>query len=159
MRASLGEVFYNVAVTPAEMWRNVGREFQRVRLDRQWKPIDVQRAGGPTYKTVQAIEAGRAGTVKNLEKYANALQLSLVDVLHGVVSSRLTPLSPEAAQIVRKFAETTVAGRTALVALTNALPPAETPVGPALKPADAATLPKPARSRPAPRAATRRSGP
>ena len=122
------------------MWQDVGKVLQRARLDRQLKPIDVQRAGGPTYKTVQAIEAGRAGTTKNLEKYAIALQLSIVDVLHGVLASRVTPLSPEAAQVVRKFAETTVAGRTALLAMAIALESA--PVAPP-PPPDAATPPKP----------------
>jgi hypothetical protein len=80
VRASLGEVFYNVTVTPTEMWQAVGLELQRVRLARKLKPIQVERAGGPTYKTVQAIEDGRAGTVKNLEKYAEVLNISIVDV-------------------------------------------------------------------------------
>jgi hypothetical protein len=65
------------------MWQAVGLELQRVRLARKLKPIQVERAGGPTYKTVQAIEDGRAGTVKNLEKYADVLNISIVDVLHG----------------------------------------------------------------------------
>jgi hypothetical protein len=156
VRASLGEVFYNVMVTPAELWQAVGQALQRARLDRKWKPITVERAGGPTYKTVQAIEAGDAGTVDSLDKCARALGLSIVDVLHAVLESRVTPLSPEAAQVVRKFAETTVAGRTALLAMANALPQADVgrPVPP---PADAATPPAPGRSRPAPRAVRRRS--
>lgn len=157
--AALGEVFYNVTVTSAEMWQAAGLVLQRARLDRKWKPIDVERAGGPTYKTVQAIEDGRVGNVKNLEKFAEALQISLVDVLHGVLASRVTPLSPEAAQVVRKFAETTVAGRTALLAMANALPHGEPTPRPAPKPADAATPPKPGRSRSVPRGTTRRSGP
>jgi hypothetical protein len=133
------------------MWRAVGLELQRVRLSLKKKPIEVERAGGPTYKTVQAIEDGRAGNVKNLEKYAAALNISIVDVLHGVLTAHLTPLSPEASHLVRKFAETTVEGRTALIAMSNAVP---TP-GSAL--ADAATPVTPGRSRAVPRAATRRS--
>jgi hypothetical protein len=157
VRASLGEVFYNVTVTPAELWKAVGVALQRARLDRHEKPIDVERAGGPTYKTVQAIEAGDAGTVDSLEKCARALDLSIVDVLHAVLESRVTPLSPEAAQIVRKFAETTVAGRTALLATANALPLAETPAGPPLKAAGAGTPPKAGPPRPGRRAARRRT--
>jgi hypothetical protein len=45
VRASLGEVFYNVTVTPTEMWQAVGLELQRVRLGRKLKPIQVERAG------------------------------------------------------------------------------------------------------------------
>jgi hypothetical protein len=157
VRASLGEVFYNVTVTPAELWKAVGQALQRARLDRHEKPIDVERAGGPTYKTVQAIEAGDAGTVDSLEKCARALDLSIVDVLHAVLESRVTPLSPEAAQIVRKFAETTVAGRTALLATANALPLAEPPAGPPLKAAGAGTPPKAGPPRPGRRAARRRT--
>jgi hypothetical protein len=157
VRASLGEIFYNVAVTPAELWKAVGVALQRARLDRHEKPIDVERAGGPTYKTVQAIEAGDAGTVDSLEKCARALDLSIVDVLHAVLESRVTPLSPEAAQIVRKFAETTVAGRTALLATANALPLAEAPPAPPLKPVGGATPPKARAPRPGRRAAGRRT--
>jgi hypothetical protein len=124
-----------------------------VRLSRKLKPIQVERAGGPTYKTVQAIEDGRAGTVKNLEKYAEVLNISIVDVLHGVLTARTTPLTPEAAHLVRKFAETMVEGRTALIAMSNAVP---TP-GPAPTPADAATPSAPGRSRVVQRAATRRT--
>jgi hypothetical protein len=91
--------------------------------------------------------------VKNLEKYADILNISIVDVLHAVLTARTTPLSPEAAHLVRKFAETTVEGRTALIAMSNAVP---TP-GPAPTPADAATPSAPGRSRAVPRAATRRS--
>jgi hypothetical protein len=156
VRASLGEVFYNVAVTPAELWKAVGLALQRARLDRHEKPIDVERAGGPTYKTVQAIEAGDTGTVDSLEKCARALDLSIVDVLHAVLESRVTPLSPEAAQIVRKFAETTVAGRTALLATANALPLAEPPPAP-LKSAGAGTPLKGGPPRPGRRAARRRT--
>jgi hypothetical protein len=128
VRASLEEIFYTVPVTPSELWKAVGRALQRARLDRHLKPIHVERAGGPSYKTVQAIEAGEAGTVESLEKCARALGLSIVDVLHAVLESRVTPISPEAAQVVRKFAETTVEGRTALLATANALPVAARPL-------------------------------
>jgi hypothetical protein len=146
LRASLGESFYNVPVTPAEMWQQVGRQLERARLDRKWRPIDVERAGGPSYKTVQAIEAGDAGHVDSLEKCARALDLSIVDIVHAVLASTVTPLSPEAAHVVRKFTETTVAGRQALLAMANALPPAPGPTGPASPPAAAApVMPRPPR--------------
>jgi hypothetical protein len=157
VRASLGRIFYNVNVTPAELWRDVEKQFRQARLDKQWTPLDVQRAGGPTYKTVQAIEAGRAGNVKNLEKCADALEISFIAVLDAVLAARVTPISPEASYIVRKFVETTVAGRTALLAMANALP-VETPPAAASTPTGAATPPAPGRSRPGLKAAARRSG-
>lgn len=116
-------------VTPADMWQAVGKELQRARLARKWKPIDVERAQGPSYKTVQAIENGEAVNIESLDKCARALQLSIVDVLYAVLASRETPLSPEAAHIVRKFNETTIAGRQAILSVANALPPAQSTTG------------------------------
>lgn len=157
MRTALGEVFYNVSVTPAEMWRGVGKVFQDARLEKGWTLTDVQDHGGPTYKTVKAIEAGKAGNVENLKKTAEALNLSIVDVLYSVLSAREKKLSPEAAFVVRRFEETTVGGRTALVATAAAVETAapEAPIQPT--PADVETLVTPGRSRAVPRAATRRS--
>jgi hypothetical protein len=125
VRPHVEEVFYNVPVTAAELWQLVGQRLLHARVDRHWKPIDVERNGGPSYKTVQAIEVGDVGTVDSLDKCARALGLSIVDVLDAVLTSQSTPLSPEAAHVVRKFAETTVAGRTALLSMANALPSAE----------------------------------
>lgn len=122
MRAALGESFYNVAVTAGELWRAVGKKLELARHERKWRPMDVERAGGPSYKTVQAIELGQAGNVKGLEKCARALDLDLVDILYAVLESQVTPLTPEAAHVIRAFSETTVAGRTAMLALANALP-------------------------------------
>jgi len=94
-----------------------------VRLSRKLKPTDVERRGGPTYKTVQAIENGDAGRIGSLDRYARALQLSVVDIFDSVLTSQKTPLSPEAAQLVRQFNEMTVAGRQALLAMATALSP------------------------------------
>lgn len=150
MPEPLGRVSYTVGtVTSAELWQAVGSELQRARLARKWKPIDVERAGGPSYKTVQAIEAGDVGTVESLDKCATALHLSVVDVLYAVLASRETPLSPEAAHVVRKFATTTIAGRSALLQVANALPLQETTTGIAPIPDGAAAPAAPRRSRPA----------
>jgi hypothetical protein len=125
---TLEEISYTVgAVDLEELLQAVGEHLQRARLQRKWKPIHVERAGGPTYKTVQAIENGEAGHFESLEKFAKALELSIVDVLYAVLASRETPLSPEAALLVRRFNETTVAGRQALLAMATALPPAAEP--------------------------------
>jgi transcriptional regulator with XRE-family HTH domain len=157
VRATLEETFYNVDVTPAELRQGVGQALERARLNRKWKPIDVERAGGPSYKTVQAIENGDLGTVESLEKCARALGVSIVDVLYSVLASRETPLSPEAAQIVRIFSETTVAGRTALLALANALPRAAETSGTPPIPDGEATPSKPRPPRPVPKGSARRT--
>lgn len=157
MRATLEESFYNVSVTSAEMWQAVGKVLASKRLDRRWRPIDIQRAGGPSYKTVQAIDAGDVGTVESLEKYAGALKLSIVDILHSVLESRLTPLTPEAAHVVRKFAETTVDGRTAILAVANAVPPAAQTTGIPPIPGAAGTPTTPRPPRPGPQVTKRRT--
>jgi hypothetical protein len=110
------------------MWRALGKYLRDARLDRQLRPTDVERAGGPSYKTVQAIEDGQAGNTESLDKYATALGLQLPDIINAVLEARETPLSPEAAYIVKIFNETTIAGRAALLAMANALPPARSDV-------------------------------
>lgn len=158
MRAALGESFYNVDVTPAELWTAVGRELQRVRLAKGWKPIDVERAGpdAPSYKTVQAIERGEAGGVDSLDKCARALGVEIVDVIYSVLESRVKPLSPEAALVVRSFAETTVEGRTAMLALARAVPRADATTGTPPRPDGEGTPPRSRRSRPVRRGGGRR---
>lgn len=153
MRASLGEIFYNVSVTSGELWKEVGRTLKLKRVDRDWRPIDVERAGGPSYKTVQAIEKGRAGNVESLDKYAAALGLSLVDIIFGALAPD-TALSAEAAHVVRMFSQTSVEGRTAIVAMVNALPSGGAPP----LPAGAGVPVKPDRSRAVPPASKRRTG-
>jgi transcriptional regulator with XRE-family HTH domain len=111
------------------MWRAVGEHLQRVRLARKWTRTDVERAGGPSYKTVQAIEDGEVGNVESLDKCATALGLSLPDIINAVLEARETPLSPEAALIVKKFNETTIAGRTALLQVAYVLPPVRATAG------------------------------
>ena len=158
MRALLGETFYNVDVTSAELWLKVGKVLERQRVDLKWRPIDVERAGGPSYKTVQAIEDGTVGTVESLDKFARALNLSIVDILQSILASTVTPLSPEAAHVVRKFSRTNVAGRTAMLALANAV--VDEPTAPASMPPlpDAAESPaRPRPPRPARQVAARRT--
>lgn len=139
LQGSKGDNSYNVGVTPDEMWRAVGELLLVRRTRKQWNPIDVERAGGPTYKTVQAIELGEVGRVDMLEKHAHALGLSIVDIMRTVLDQTRAPLTPETEQIVRKFEQTTVEGRQALLALTRALPDAQpegVPRGPHRSPRD-----------------------
>ena len=161
MRAPLEESFYTVDVTSAEMLVAVGLVLQHERLKRKWTVSDVETNGGPSYKTVQTIEEGTPGTFESLDKCAHALGLELVDVLNAVLESRVKPLTPEAAMIVRVFNETTVECRTAFVALANAakaliLHAAEATES-APKPAAETTLPPSRPPRPALKATRRRS--
>jgi hypothetical protein len=136
----------------------VGLVLQRERLNRKWTLMDVQRHGGPSYKTVQTIEEGTPGAFESLDKCARALGLEIVDVLNSVLESRVKPLTPEAAMIVRVFNETTVDGRTAFVALANAAKAlvAAEGTGPS-KPAGETTPPTPRPPRPALKATRRRT--
>lgn len=124
LRAPEGDVSYNARVTPEELWRAVGELLLVQRNRRGWNASDVERHGGPTYKTVQAIERGDVGRVDLLARHAEALDLSLVDLLRSALTRTSKPLSPEAEQVVRKFERTTVEGRQALLALAQALPDA-----------------------------------
>lgn len=170
MRATLEEVFYNVDVTTADMLVAVGQALQRIRLDKKWKPIDVERADGPSYKTVQTIEEGNAGHVESLDKCARALGVEIVDILYSVLESRVKPLTPEASMIVRVFNETTVEMRTTFVALANAAKVLQAheqqaqkfhefaeAIGASPKPAGETTPPTPRPPRPAPKATRRRT--
>jgi len=154
----LEELSYTVeAVNLEELLQAVGEHLQRARLARKWKVTDVQHAGGPSYKTVQVIEEGKAGHIESLDKCARALGLSIIDVLYKVLASRETALSPEAAHMVRKFNETTIDGRTALLAMANALPPGRSARGTAPKPNGGAGPTAPRGSRPGPRGIKPRS--
>jgi hypothetical protein len=146
-----------VSVTPEELWRDVGKHFRQARLAKGWKFTHVERAGGPTSKTVQAIEAGHAGNVKNLVKCATALDIDFVAVLETVLSAHVTTLSPDASYLVRKFERTTVKGRSVLIGVADALPEEEVTTTPEPAPG-AGTPPGPDRSRPGPQGTTRRSG-
>lgn len=115
-------------VTADQLWRAVGELLLLQRSKRKWNPIDVERAGGPTYKTVQAIEQGEVGNVDKLALHAEALGLSLVDVLRAVLD-RSGVVNPEIEQLVRTYQQTTVDGRQAMLALARALPVSGPAVG------------------------------
>jgi len=132
-------------VTWEELWRAVGEQLQRARLKRKLTPLDVERHGGPSYKTVQAIEDGEIGNVNNVDRVARALGLSAVDIIYAVLAAREVPLSPEAALIIRKFNETTVEGRSVLVQVANVIPSAPATVAaPSATKAESEHRPRPA---------------
>jgi hypothetical protein len=127
MRGALEEIFYNARMQPDDLWRKLGKYLLGQRTDMGLKPIEVERRGGPSYKTVQTIDRGVIKSVQSVEQYAAAVGLNLADVLAELLTETKTPISAEAAQVVRKFEQTTVDGRSALLALARALPDAEEP--------------------------------
>jgi hypothetical protein len=142
------------------MLEGVGLALQQKRLRLKWTWSDVEHHGGPSYKTVQTIEEGKPGAFESLDKCAHALGLEIVDVLNSVLESRVKPLTPEAAMIVRVFNETTVDMRTAFVALANAAKAVQAAAStepPPPSPGEPTPLtPRPPRS--APKATKRRTG-
>jgi hypothetical protein len=114
-----------------ELWEAVGDLLRKQRLRRGWKYVtDVEKHGGPTYKTVQDIEDGKPKTIDALSKHAAAVGLTLVDVLHSALNRASKPTSPEAAQILRKFERATVQGRALMTALADQLQDAPEHGGP-----------------------------
>lgn len=138
MREVEGDFSYNAPVTPEDLWLAVGEILLVHRNRKKWNASDVERHGGPNYKTVESIEMGRVGRVDTLALHCEALGLSLVDVLRTALDKSSKKFSPEALKVVRKFESTTVEGRQAMLLLAVALPDAET------------TPPTPDRSPPAP---------
>jgi hypothetical protein len=135
--AELGVISYDAGVTDAEFWTGVGEQLmlQRTRMGLK-NASAVQRRGGPNYKTIANNEAGQIAHLASLREHAEALGLSVVDLFQTVLSrDGDRPFTPEAQQIVAKFEHTTIAGRTALLALAQALPD-EAPEGRSGLPSD-----------------------
>lgn len=120
--AFTGDLSYDSPVTGEELWRAVGRALRDHREDRRLNASDVHRAGGPTNKTVTAIDSGEIGNVESLTTYAEALGLSIADIIKSILAEGA--ISPEAAALVRIYDEDLrddVRSRTALVLAAEAL--------------------------------------
>lgn len=117
------------AVTAKQFWQAVGEQLLIQRTRKGWNPIDVERAGGPNYATVQAIERGEIGRVDKLAQHAKALSVDLVDVMTTVLKTDAPTLAPEERLLIRKYQTSSLRGRRALVAMAEALE-AETPEAP-----------------------------
>lgn len=125
-------------VTPEELWRAVGELLLVHRTRKQWNAVDVERHGGPSLKTVQSIELGEVGRVDVLARHAEALGLSIVDVLRAVLAPPVGPqLTPEAAAMLRRFEGLGVENREILRRLAQQLALAEEAVAAAAAPAPA----------------------
>lgn len=125
LRAGLEESSYNAHVTPDELWRAVGEILLVQRTRKQWNHSDVERHGGPNYKTVGSIERGKIGNLQKLTRHAEALGLSVVDVLRTALRSTSKPLTPEADTLLRRFGQIGVKGRGVLLSMAQVLPDAD----------------------------------
>jgi transcriptional regulator with XRE-family HTH domain len=97
----------NYAVTHAEFWRAVGEELRNIRFRKGWNTVaDVERAGGPTGKTLANQEKGVVANIQSLEQHCEALGVSLVAVFRTLLvrDQKLEPLSAEQWTLVELFA-------------------------------------------------------
>lgn len=113
--------------TADHVWRDIGRQFRARRLALHWSAKDVERNGGPTYKTVLTVERGDTARVELLERHADTLGLTLLDVLRSAVGT--ASLSHDALAVARAYEQTHPQGQAALLAMARvltALPPPRT---------------------------------
>jgi hypothetical protein len=115
------KLIYTSDVTAGEMWRAVGKLLTDARESKDWKWSDVEKHGGPSYHVIKDQERGHPKSVSGLERHAKALGLSIVDVLAAVLIQAASPISLEAAAILRAYEQSPVAGRQALVQTARAL--------------------------------------
>lgn len=107
-------------MTADAFWKHVGETLLLLRTRRGWDQVDIERqGGGPNHKTVKAIESGNIGTIDKLTAHADALGVSIVDVIRSVLSPQ--PLSPEAQYVIRAYEDAGLKGRQALLAMAQAI--------------------------------------
>lgn len=107
-------------VTSDDFWKRVSEQLLLRRTRKGWNPIDVDRAGGPGYGTVQEVDRGHIATITTLNKYAKALGLTVPDLFSAVLNGG-DETGAEVAKLARVYRDATVDGRAALVALARAL--------------------------------------
>lgn len=105
MHTHAGLFSYNATMTSSDLWRAVGRELrdERERQGKKWNQIKKDTTPKLDSKTQQDIEQGRPGTLETVERYAQALGLSIVDVLSGVLTAAAQRPTREAAALLRCF--------------------------------------------------------
>jgi transcriptional regulator with XRE-family HTH domain len=112
---------YNLRVSPDELWQEVGRVLRDKRESLKMNYSQVSKRSGVDAKTVKSIEAGDVSQVDKLRLHADAFGLSIVDIISAVLEKTQTPLSPEAASLLRRFEGLNVVNRRILVELAQSL--------------------------------------
>ena len=93
-------------MTSPELWRAIGRELRDERERQGLKWFQVKQKAKPAKldpKTQQAIERGTPGTIETLERYAQVLGLSIVDVFSLVLKAAEQRPTREASSLLRCF--------------------------------------------------------
>lgn len=122
-------------MTDAEFWTRVSDRLVLRRREKGLKSANAVAsiAGAPTQKTVEQIESGNFGRIDKLAEYAEAVDLSLVDLFRAALGD-VRDTTPELEEIIRKYYVTTADGRLAIHATARAVPvrapDGGTPIGP-----------------------------
>lgn len=106
------------------MWRHVGRILEDARNERDWTVRATAKTAGIDSKTVKSIEDGAPGNVDKLERHAEALGFTVVDVLVMALERATSPLNREASQMLRHFGRISKRARQALLLAAKAYPDA-----------------------------------
>lgn len=121
-------------VTADDLWREVGRILERARGGVAF--TNIRDATGIDPKTLQSIEAGSPGNLSKVERYAQHLGLSLVDVLRSLLSA--VALTTDAAELLRRWDDLSPRQRKAYLQLLRVAgpdvaeePPTSSPLPPA----------------------------
>jgi hypothetical protein len=103
-------------VTADELMRALGRTLREAREAKGWDHhLDVERAGGPTNKTVKRQELGDIKSFALLDQHATALGLGLEAVLRAVLVPTTPAAIPGLEEVIRCFVETDHDGRDLLL--------------------------------------------
>lgn len=97
-----GAISYDERVTEAEFWQAVGKQLAEHRKRHKGTHRAIKANGGPSNKTVQAIEDGDVGQLAALRVYAKVLRVDLLDIFRSVLSVDENT-SPELQHVVRSF--------------------------------------------------------
>jgi transcriptional regulator with XRE-family HTH domain len=148
LHTQVGLFSYNATMTSSDLWRAVGRELRDEREQQGLKWFHVSTKAKPTKidpKTLQAIERGAVGTLDTVERYAQVLGLSIVDVVSRVLKTAEERPTREAVALLRCFEQLDGENRTLVLWTARRLleqqPPSGEPGG-ATTPALAVVLPR-----------------
>lgn len=119
----LGAVSYDGPVTDGDFWKRVADRLVLRRREKGLKSPNAAAAlpNAPTQKTIEQIESGNIGRVDKLAEYAQALNLTVVDLFRSALGD-VRETTPELEEIIRKYYVTDTDGRRALHSVAVALP-------------------------------------
>jgi len=102
---------YNIHMTDAEFWRDVGRFLRDLREGQGKTANQMAAVAGIDADTVRAIERGQPGRIDKLGRLVQAFDLSIVDVVSDRLKGAEARPSLEAAALLRAFEHLAVEDR------------------------------------------------